>query len=118
MEVPFPPPPARVEQVPEKPEPGALWVDGEWLWQGRRFGWRAGRWLHVPDGVAFSPWTLVRRGDGALFVAPGTWRGEKGEAVAEPAVLKEATVGRAGVVNAEGEVERTGLARVRDGGAP
>ncbi len=113
-EVPYPPPPARIETVPNRPTSDALWIDGEWRWQGRRWNWRTGRWLKVPAGVAFSPWTLVRRTDGATFVAPGMWRNDKHELVSEPAVLAEGTVGRGSVVSTEGEVERTGL--WRDGG--
>jgi len=125
VEVPYPPPPARVEQVPSPPHGDAVWIDGEWLWQGRRWAWRKGRWVLPPSnasqpaqGVAFSPWTLVRRDDGVLFAAAGAWRNDKGEAIADPPVLLEAEVGRGSVVSSEGESERAGLARARDGGSP
>src|SRR5262249_19876160 len=74
VEAPYPPPPARVEVVPDSPRDEAVWVDGEWTWHGRRWAWRRGRWVVTPSGGAFSPWTTVRNGDGTLYFAEGTWR--------------------------------------------
>jgi hypothetical protein len=108
VEVPFPPPPARPEEVPPPPRDDAVWVDGEWTLRGRRWAWVPGRWVTVPPGSAFSPWTTVRRDDGVLFFAPGTWRDEAGEAIEPPAPLAFASV-RSGVVfEPGGEVQRTG----------
>ena len=32
----YPPPPARVEIVPSRPSPRAVWVDGEWAWNRKK----------------------------------------------------------------------------------
>lgn len=73
--VPFPPPPAHVEVVPPAPEglKGAVWVDGEWQWRGRRWVWLAGRWEEPYPGAYFAPSTTVRRADGELVWFAGVW---------------------------------------------
>jgi hypothetical protein len=100
----FPPPPARVEFVPEKPDQrGVVWLDGEWTWQGRRWGWKPGRWVVPPPDAAYSPWTMVRDATGNVLIAEGRWRDKAGRELPDP---KPVAVGRpsAGtVVNAEGE---------------
>ena len=35
-----------------RPAQGAVWIDGEWAWQGRRWAWRIGRWVEPPAGRA------------------------------------------------------------------
>ncbi|MBV9947978.1 MAG: hypothetical protein JOZ69_14080, partial [Myxococcales bacterium] len=108
----YPPPPALVEFVPERPGPGgaggAVWVDGEWIWQGRRFAWRAGRWIVPPPGSAYSPWAIVRGEDGTVYMAPGAWRDAAGRELPEPAPLATARTNPGSVVNAEGEREDVG----------
>src|SRR3954469_19970731 len=74
VEVPYPPPPARVEFVPARPADDAVWVDGEWVWRGRRYAWKPGRWVMAPSDAKFSPWTSVRDREGTLYLAKGTWR--------------------------------------------
>lgn len=101
--VPYPPPPARVERVPNAPTPTAVWVDGEWLWQGRRWAWKPGRWVAVPPGAAFAPWTTVRDATGTLYVAQGTWRDAQGNELPDPTPLAVGTPNLAQVVNPEGE---------------
>lgn len=121
VEVPYPPPPARVEIVPDPPADDAVWVDGEWVWQGGRWAWRAGRWVVVPPGVAFAPWTSVRSSNGTLHVAEGTFRDAKGTAVPEPATLARGRPRGGSVVNPEGEpVPQTSPAASAplDGGEP
>ena len=39
LPVDYPPPPARVELVPNAPSGEAVWIDGEWQWQGQRWAW-------------------------------------------------------------------------------
>jgi hypothetical protein len=108
IEVPYPPPPARVEYVPDPPQSGAVWVDGEWSWRGRRWAWRSGRWVIVPPDAAFSPWTSVRNGDGTLYFAPGTWRNAKGEELRAPQALALGSASPGSVVDPEGDIEPTG----------
>jgi YXWGXW repeat-containing protein len=107
--VPYPPPPARVEFVPSRPVSGAVWIDGEWAFRGRRWSWRPGRWVVPPAGARFSPWTMVRADDGTIYYAPGAWRDAKDQDAPEPQALSSAKPSPGGVVNAEGERENTGL---------
>jgi len=102
-QVDYPPPPARVEQVPETPKDDAVWVDGEWTWQGRRWAWKQGRWLLPPANAKFSPWTSTRDSSGNLFVAEGKWRDPKGNELPDPEPLATARTRAGGVVSPEGE---------------
>ncbi len=103
VEVPYPPPPARVETVPEPPKEEAVWIDGEWVWQGGRWAWRPGRWVVVPPGVAFAPWTTVRAANGTLYAAEGAFRDAKGNAIAQPAPLATGRPRGGAVVDPEGD---------------
>jgi hypothetical protein len=116
VEVDYPPPPARVEFVPDPPSDDAVWVKGEWLWSGRRWSWRPGVWVVPPAGAGFARRVLVRRSDGKLFFAPGTWRDKQGREI--PAPPEKVARSRSGaVVNPEGETEPTGADIQHDGGA-
>lgn len=99
----YPPPPARVEFVPEQPKDDAVWIDGEWTWQGRRYAWKPGRWLVPPSNAKYSPWTAVRDKTGILYVAEGKWRDEKGREVADPKPLAVGRTRGGSVVGPEGE---------------
>ncbi len=116
VEVDYPPPPARVEMVPKQPSSDAVWINGEWLWQGRRWSWRAGMWVISPKNAGYARRVLVRRGDGKLFFAPGAWRDAEGrEAPAPPEKIARASSGA--VTNPEGETEPTGADVHPDAGA-
>lgn len=106
--IPYPPPPARIETVPEPSDARAVWVGGEWSWNGRRWGWRRGRWVIPPQGAAFAPWQAVRGPTGELYFAPGIWRGADGGTVDEPPAVGEARGTRLSIVNLDGEDEPTG----------
>src|SRR5215471_11175795 len=84
VEVDYPPPPARVEMLPKQPSGDAVWINGEWLWLGRRWSWRPGMWVVSPRNAAYARRVLVRRGDGKLLFAPGSWRDSEGREVAAP----------------------------------
>lgn len=83
-QVPYPPPPARAEEIPKPPESSAVWLDGEWTWQARRWAWKKGRWVVPPADAKFSPWTVTRDRNGTLWAASGVWRDGKGAEVEEP----------------------------------
>lgn len=102
VQVPYPPPPARVEQIPQQPNDQAVWIDGEWVWQTRRWAWRKGRWVIPPEGARFAPWTTVRDVTGTLFVATGTWRNSNGEEVAENPAISPSKPQGMSVVTSEG----------------
>ncbi|HEX3596090.1 MAG TPA: YXWGXW repeat-containing protein [Polyangiaceae bacterium] len=107
MEVPFPPPPARVEFIPDKPRSGAVWVDGEWSWTGRRWAWNYGKWVVPPETATFSPWRTVRSDDGTLLFVAGIWHDAKGTEIPDPQPL---VVGRAreeNVILPPGQPEKT-----------
>jgi hypothetical protein len=104
----YPPPPARVEFVPNQPARDAVWIDGEWVWRGRRWSWRQGRWVTPPTAARFSPWAMVRGDDGTIYYASGVWRDAKDLDVAEPQALSTAKPNSGEVVNPEGERENTG----------
>ena len=102
------PPPARVEVLPPKPAPNAVWVDGEWTWRRGRWAWLVGRWVVPPAGAVLAPWAFVRGADGRLWYAPGVWRDAAGHPVEPPPALARASVQGGVVVNADGEIETTG----------
>ena len=84
----YPPPPARVEFIPDPPaQSGAVWIDGEWTWQGRRWAWRRGRWLVPPAGARYSPWTATRDKSGLFYIAEGKWRDAQGRELPDPTPL-------------------------------
>jgi hypothetical protein len=116
VEVDYPPPPARVEMVPTRPSSDAVWINGEWLWQGRRWSWRAGMWVVAPRDAAYARRVLVRRVDGRLFFAPGTWRDAQGREVPAPPEQVARSVSGA-ITNPEGETEPTGPDIHPDGGS-
>lgn len=103
VQVPYPPPPARVEYVPEQPADGAVWIDGEWVWQGRRYAWKPGRWVKPPANAAFAPWATVRDPMGSLYIAEGTWRDSKGNEVAAPSPIETGAPSPGSITVPEGD---------------
>lgn len=116
VEVDYPPPPARVEMVPKRPSNDAVWVNGEWLWQGRRWAWRPGMWVVSPKNAAYARRVVVRRGDGKLFYAPGSWRDAEGHEIPAPPE-KIAHPSSGAITNTEGETEPTGVDVPPDAGS-
>jgi hypothetical protein len=90
IEVPYPPPAARVEVIPPKPAEGAVWVDGEWSWQGRRWTWETGGWVKPPPQAYFAPWRTKRLDNGKLLFASGSWRSETDRPIPKPVILAPA----------------------------
>jgi hypothetical protein len=103
VQVPYPPPPARVEFVPEQPDGDSVWIDGEWVWQGRRYAWKPGRWVKPPGNAAFAPWATVRDTMGSLYIAEGAWRDAKGNEIAAPAPLRTGKPSPGAITDPEGE---------------
>jgi hypothetical protein len=90
MEVPYPPPAARVEIIPRKPRDGAVWLDGEWQWEGKVWAWEPGGWVLPPTGAYLAPWVTYRQENGKLLFAPGSWHAEDGSPLPKPIVLAPA----------------------------
>jgi hypothetical protein len=116
VEVDYPPPPARVESVPERPAGNAVWLNGEWSWTGRRWGWKPGGWIVVPEGAAYAKLLIVRRNDGKLFAAPGMWRNAKGEEVSPPEPISASPAKSSAIVDPEGDPAPTSADLPSDGG--
>jgi hypothetical protein len=108
VEVDAPAPPGRIEEIPPRPVPDSVWVDGEWSWRRSRWAWNPGRWVLPPPRTAFSPWVFVRGADGKFWYAPGVWRSSSGASQMSPSPLAAAHVPETLVVNAGGVVEATG----------
>jgi hypothetical protein len=78
IEVPYPPPAARVETIPDPKVAGQVWIDGQWEWDARDWKWRDGAWTTPPPNAYFTPWTTKRRADGQLLFARAEWRDPSG----------------------------------------
>ncbi len=107
VEVPFPPPPARVEFIPAKPDSDAVWIDGEWSWTGHRWSWIYGRWVVPPPSATFARWRTARTSDGTLLFAAGTWYDDRGAEVTEPPPLAVGTAREEDVILPRGQPEKT-----------
>jgi hypothetical protein len=79
----FPPPPARVELTGPDPGEPCAWMDGHWVWAGRRWHWIPGSWILPPKGCYYAPaatvWysppatTATARGRSQLYYSPPRW---------------------------------------------
>jgi hypothetical protein len=107
VEVPFPPPPARVEFVPPPPRDADTWIDGEWDWNGRRWAWTYGGWVTAPPDAIFSRWKTRRLPDGTLLYTASTWRNASGKGIDAPKLLARARAREENVITPEGETEKT-----------
>jgi hypothetical protein len=95
VDVPYPPPAAEVDVIPPVVEPGAVWVDGEWSPQGKRWVWVPGGWVLPPEKDAyFARWTIgIRPEDGAIRFSPGSWHAPDGARLPKPRVILGAQSG-------------------------
>jgi hypothetical protein len=87
VEVPYPPPAALVEVVPDRPDHDAIWVDGNWVWRGRHYVWQRGGWVHAPTGAAYASWQAYLARDGRLLFAPGIWYDAQHQPIEAPTPL-------------------------------
>ncbi len=74
--VPYPPPPAKVEELPESPrDPSCAWVDGHYDFDGRGFSWQAGRWVLPTPGCYYAPPLVAwsKGGEARLYYTPPRW---------------------------------------------
>jgi hypothetical protein len=75
--VPYPPPAALPETVPDKPDGDVVWLDGEWLFVSSSYVWRRGGWVVAPHAGQFAPWSTRYTKDGRLLLASGAWYDEE-----------------------------------------
>ena len=71
VSIPYPPPPARVEEVPEQPDAACVWADGYWDFSDR-WEWQAGEWVVPRAHCRLAPMELRRQG-GLLLHARPRW---------------------------------------------
>jgi hypothetical protein len=90
IEVPYPPPAAHVEVVPKKPREGAVWVDGDWDWEGNKWVWESGEWVEPPANGYLAPWVTYRQENGKLLFAPASWHADDGAVIPKPPALATA----------------------------
>lgn len=86
LQVPYPPPAARVDVVLDPPPSiiSPVWVDGQWLWRGSRWIWEPGGWAQGDPERVYARSKLVRRSDGMLVWFEGKFRPKRSEAVFTP----------------------------------
>lgn len=87
VEVPYPPPAALVEVVPDRPPGDSVWVDGHWVWMGRYYVWHRGGWLRPPENASYATWQSRLKKDGRLLFAPGAWYDDSHRPIAPPEPL-------------------------------
>jgi hypothetical protein len=83
-EVPYPPPPARVETLPPRPAGGQawqVWIDGQWDWDGQTWRWLPGAWVTPPANAYFTPWTATLQSNGRYLFVRAAWRSRDGRPI-------------------------------------
>lgn len=71
VSVPYPPPPAKVEELPPRPSAKCVWIDGYWDYSDR-WEWQPGEWVIPQAHCRLAPLEL-RRQDGQLWHARPRW---------------------------------------------
>jgi hypothetical protein len=72
-EVPYPPPAAAPEIVPDPPSDAAVWINGQWVWRARYYVWERGGWVIPPPRSYYAPSNQRYAADGTLYYAEGAW---------------------------------------------
>lgn len=67
------PPPPPSETVVVSPGPGYIWIDGEWVWNGR-WVWVGGHWGYPPYAGAVWVHGYWYHGSRGWYHSPGHWR--------------------------------------------
>jgi hypothetical protein len=94
VDVPYPPPAARVETLPPRPDGRGVWIDGQWTWDGARWSWTPGGWVDPAPGGRFARWALRLEHDGRFRFAHASWRDASGHEL-PPAHILAPAVGAA-----------------------
>ncbi|HHH28016.1 MAG TPA: hypothetical protein ENK57_06690 [Polyangiaceae bacterium] len=72
--VPYPPPSPRAQEIGRRPSETAVWVDGQWRWDGGGYAWLSGAWVEPRPGWAYAPPEVVRLRNGELLYYEGRWK--------------------------------------------
>jgi hypothetical protein len=76
VRVPYPPPPARAEEIAYRYEnERCVWVDGHYRFEAKRWTWKDGRWVYPPDGCYYAPSLMAwsKSKDPRLYYTPPRW---------------------------------------------
>lgn len=85
VDVPYPPPAALAEVVPEAPaRTGLVWVDGDWSFRGKSYVWKRGGWFSIRSYIRYAPSVVQYEMDGRVLFAPSTWYDRNGQVTAVP----------------------------------
>jgi len=97
----YPPPPAKIEEIPLSHRSGnpCVWRDGYWDWTGRRWEWQAGRAVLAPKGCRFADPKLVWSADSLSFYRPA-WYPDPEQTPAPKQCLEVACIPVASTVGA------------------
>ena len=100
----YPPPPAKIEEIPLSTRSGnrCVWRDGFWDWTGRRWEWQAGRAVLSPAGCRFAEGKLEWTADFLSFYRPA-WYPDPAQKPAPKGCLEVACIPAAGSVTPEPE---------------
>lgn len=69
VQVPYPPPPAKVEELPQRPSGRCVWVDGYWDFS-ERWEWQPGEWVVPQPHCRLAPMELRRQAGQLLYARP------------------------------------------------
>jgi hypothetical protein len=69
VQVPYPPPPAKVEELPQRPSERCVWVDGYWDFS-ERWEWQPGEWVVPQQNCRLAPMDLRRQAGQLLYARP------------------------------------------------
>jgi hypothetical protein len=97
VSVDFPPPPAKIEEIPlsHRSQNRCVWRDGFWDWTGRRWEWQAGRAVLSPLGCHFARAKLEWTADSLSFYRPA-WYPDPAQNPAPKSCVEVACIPAAG----------------------
>ncbi|HEY4106162.1 MAG TPA: hypothetical protein VGM44_19820 [Polyangiaceae bacterium] len=100
----YPPPPARIEEIPLAPHSGSpcVWRDGFWDWTGRRWEWLDGRAVLVPKGCRLADSQLEWSAQSLSFYRPA-WYPDPAQTPPPKSCLEVACIPAAGAKPTESE---------------
>ena len=104
VSVDYPPPPAKIEEIPLSHKSGnrCVWRDGFWDWTGRRWEWQAGRAVLSPHGCRFAEAKLEWTTDSLSFYRPA-WYPDPAQDPPPKSCIEVACIPAAGGATPESE---------------
>lgn len=97
VRVDFPPPPAKIEEIPLSRRSGnrCVWRDGYWDWTGRRWEWQSGRAVVPAPGCRLAEGKLEWTADFLTFYRPA-WYPDPAQSPAPKVCLEITCIPAAG----------------------